>query len=141
MSHSAIGAFETTLQTTHAWLAELMERLEWEDKHRAYIALRAVLHALRDRLGVEDVAALGAQLPMLVRGFYYDGWHASGKPSRQRSIEEFLTQVSDNLRIDGSIDPLQVTHEVFALLKKHVAKGELHSLQAVLPGSFHELWS
>lgn len=140
MGHSSIGAFETTLQITNAWLAELMERLEWEDKHRAYIALRAVLHALRDRLCIDDVVGLGAQLPMLVRGFYYDGWHPSGKPNRQRSIEEFLTKVSDNLRIDGSIDPLQVTHEVFALLKKHVTKGEIHSLQAVLPGSFQELW-
>lgn len=141
MSHSAITAFETTYQTTNTWLGELMDQLHWEDKHRAYIALRAVLHGLRDRLCVDDVVALGAQLPMLVRGFYYDGWHPSGKPNRQRSVEEFLSHISDNLRIDGSIDARQVTHEVFALLKKHVTKGEIHSLQAVLPGSFQELWS
>lgn len=46
-----------------------MEELDWQDRHAAYLALRATLHALRDRLTVEEVAELGAQLPMLIRGF------------------------------------------------------------------------
>jgi len=29
---------------------------------------------LRDRLTVDEAVNLGAQLPMLVRGFYYEGW-------------------------------------------------------------------
>jgi hypothetical protein len=27
---------------------------------------------------------LGAQLPLLVRGIYYEGWHMAGKPTRER---------------------------------------------------------
>jgi uncharacterized protein (DUF2267 family) len=140
MSHSAIPAFDTTLQTTNTWIAELATRLDWEDRHRAYIALRAVLHALRDRLCVDDVASFGAQLPMLVRGFFYEGWHPGGKPTRERKLDQFLSHVSENLRMDGSIDARQVTHEVFGLLKKHLTKGEIHSLEAALPGAYQELW-
>jgi uncharacterized protein (DUF2267 family) len=69
--------FDRTLYKTHTWLKEIMEVLGTEDRHRAYMALRAVLHALRDRLTVEEVAQLGAQLPMLIRGLYYEGWDRS----------------------------------------------------------------
>jgi len=81
MSQTGLSAFDSTIQTTNVWLNEITERMGWrEDKHRGYHALRAVLHALRDQLPVEHVAALGAQLPLLVRGIYYDGWHPAGKP-------------------------------------------------------------
>ena len=73
MSQTGVTAFDSTLQTTNVWLHEIMDRMCWQDKHRAYHGLRAVLHALRDRLPVDQAAALGAQLPMLVRGFYYEG--------------------------------------------------------------------
>ena len=70
MSQTGLSAFDSTIHTTNVWLQEVMERLGWQDRHRAYLALRAVLHALRDRLTVEEVAPSGAQLPMLMRGFY-----------------------------------------------------------------------
>jgi uncharacterized protein (DUF2267 family) len=70
MSQTALPQFDSTVQTTHVWLNDILERLGWEEPYRAYHALRAVLHALRDQLPVNQLAALAAQLPMLVRGFY-----------------------------------------------------------------------
>ena len=64
MASSGLAVFDTTLQKTNAWLKEVMDELGSSDRHQAYLALRAVLHALRDRLTVEEVAQLGAQLPM-----------------------------------------------------------------------------
>jgi uncharacterized protein (DUF2267 family) len=74
MSTTDLEVFDTTVHKTNSWLHELMEELGWSDRHKAYLALRATLHALRDRLTVQGVAQLGAQLPMLIRGFYYEGW-------------------------------------------------------------------
>jgi len=71
MTQTSLAAFDSTLQTTNIWLNDILGQLGWQDHHRAYHALRAVLHALRDRLTVDQAAALAAQLPMLVRGFYY----------------------------------------------------------------------
>ena len=89
---TTIKAFDTTLQLTYAWLHELAEQMGTQDRHRAYHALWAVLHALRDRLTVEEVAALGAQLPLLVRGIYYEGWHPGNKPLKTRR-EDFLAAI------------------------------------------------
>ncbi len=59
------------------------------DRHAAYRVLRAVLHALRDRLTVAETVDLGAQLPMLIRGLYYEGWTPNDKPLRERTREKF----------------------------------------------------
>src|SRR6516162_2996456 len=102
---TGLTPFDSTVQTTHVWLNELMALTGWQDPHPAYLALRAVLHALRDRLSVDEAAALGAQLPMLVRGFYYEGWHPHGKPLRERTREEFLAHVRASFPQDSGLHP------------------------------------
>ena len=83
MSTSGLAVLDHTVQETNIWLKAVAEQLQL-DRHDAYIALRAVLHALRDRLPPEVAVHLGAQLPMLVRGLYYEGWHMAGKPTKDR---------------------------------------------------------
>jgi uncharacterized protein (DUF2267 family) len=90
MSPSNVAAFDKTIEKTNVWLGELQAVLTWDDRERAYHALRAVLHALRDRLPPHEAVDLGAQLPMLVRGFYYDGWHPADKPLKYRDKRPFL---------------------------------------------------
>ena len=85
MSVTTIGPIESTVHTTNVWLKELEEELGWHDRERVYHAMGAVLHALRDRLTVAEAADLGAQLPMLIRGQYYEGWNPNGKPVRERT--------------------------------------------------------
>src|SRR5579871_471823 len=116
MSDMGISAFDRTMHTTNIWLNDLMERMGWQDKHRAYHALRAVLHALRDRLPVDHAAALGAQLPMLVRGFYYEGWHPHGKPIKERRKEEFLAHIAEAFANDPAVNAEEVAQAVFAVL-------------------------
>jgi uncharacterized protein (DUF2267 family) len=74
-----IGRDRHTVQETNVWLKKLTE--DHHLGHHAYIALRAVLHVLRDRLTPEQAVHLGAQLPILVRGIYYEGWRLAAKPA------------------------------------------------------------
>lgn len=141
MSQTSLPAFESTTQTTNIWLNDVMDHLGCEDQHQAYHALRAVLHALRDRLTVDAAAALGAQLPMLVRGFYYEGWHPHGKPIKERHKEEFLAHIAAAFQDDPDIDAEQVARAVFQVLAKHVTAGEIEGLKKVLPAQIRSLWS
>jgi uncharacterized protein (DUF2267 family) len=141
MSQTGLPAFDSTLQATNLWLHDLMERLTWRDRQQALRALRAVLHALRDRLPVEQVAALGAQLPMLVRGFYYEGWHPHGKPLKDRKKEEFLAHVAAAYALGPDADPEKITRAVFAVLAKHVSAGEIETVKQLLPADIRSLCS
>lgn len=141
MSDTCIRAFDSTIQTTNVWLHELAGRLGSDDKQRAYHALRAVLHALRDRLPVEHAAALGAQLPMLVRGFYYEGWHPHDKPFKERRKEEFLAHIASAFRDDADINAEDAARAVFEVLAKHVSAGEIKHMMVALPGDIRSLWT
>jgi uncharacterized protein (DUF2267 family) len=139
MSITGLAPFDSTLHTTNAWLHELMNEMGWQDRHCAYQSMRAVLHALRDRLSVDQAAALGAQLPLLVRGIYYEGWHPHGKPLKERRKEEFLAHVAHEVR-NPTVAPEQITRAMFRLLSRHVTAGEIEAVKRSLPGELRSLW-
>jgi uncharacterized protein (DUF2267 family) len=132
-----VDALHTTLQKTGEWLRDIKELLSWESDQRAYLALRAVLHTLRDRLPVLEAVHLGSQLPMLVRGFYYEGWTPLDKPLKF-TREEFLLVVASYFREPG-IDPAKVTRAVMETMAEHIDLGELAKLTRVLPRDFADL--
>jgi uncharacterized protein (DUF2267 family) len=144
MSATGLAVFDTTVQKTNGWLKDLMDELGWDDRHKAYLALRATLHALRDRLTVEEVAQLGAQLPMLIRGFYYEGWDPTGKPLRERHEEQFLARISREFNDDacGGLyrSGSDIARAVFMVLSRRVTEGEIEDVKQILPAELRELW-
>ena len=140
MSNTGLRVFDETLHVTNAWLKGVMKATESDEREDAFTALRAVLQALRDRLTVDDAVHLGAQLPMLVRGFYYEGWHPAGRPYRERSKEQFLDHVEERMRGREHLDAEQVTRAVFRLLSERVSAGEIAQVKHALPKPVRELW-
>jgi uncharacterized protein (DUF2267 family) len=141
MSATGLEVFDTTVQKTNRWLNDAMGLLDTTDKHKAYLAFRSTLHALRDRMTVEQVAQLAAQLPMLMRGFYYEDWDPTGKPLKLRTREEFLDRVAQELRGAGDgLDPEPLARAVFVVLDQRLSEGEIEDLKASLPEKIRELW-
>ena len=141
MTTATLNSLEHTLQATNVWISDVTDELGWSNRDRAYLALRTVLHSLRDRLSVEHVAAFGAQLPLLVRGFYYEGWQPSGKPLRERKREQFLAHIDAVFPNDPSVDAEQVAAAVFRVIEKHISPGEVRKILGVLPRDLQSLWS
>jgi uncharacterized protein (DUF2267 family) len=90
------------------------------------------LHALRDRLTVEEAAELAAQLPMLIRGLYYEAWDPSKVPVKM-DREEFLGRVRQDFNYDvkGGVVPLVET--VLHALRRHISDGEWEDVRSSLP--------
>jgi uncharacterized protein (DUF2267 family) len=111
------------------------------DRQRAYHALRTVLHALRDRLPLNLAVHLGAQLPLLVRGIYYDQWHApGGMGEKPRSLDEFLEPIGEQLAQSRPINARNATQAVFRLLSRHVTPGQVEKVKHALPGEVQAIW-
>jgi uncharacterized protein (DUF2267 family) len=123
MSEQGLETIESTIQKTHEWIARIAEALHME-KREAYKALRAVLQTVRDRLPSDLAVHFGAQLPMLIRGLYYEGWEPSKVPIKM-SRQEFLDTVQGKIVAGRVIDPLQTTQCVLSVVASHVSAGEM----------------
>ena len=93
---------------------------------------------MRDRLTVQEVAQLGAQLPMLIRGFYYEGWVPSETPMKVRHTDQFLALIERQFS-DDEIGTDLVARGVFAVLSRRIADGEIEDVRRVLPAEIRAL--
>jgi uncharacterized protein (DUF2267 family) len=141
MSTTSLDVFDRTLQKTNSWLNQIMDIMGQQDRHMAYTALRATLHALRDRLTVQEAAQLAAQFPMLIRGIYFEGWNPMHTPVPERHLDQFLARIERELRADYPLDPEEVARAVFRVLATRVSEGEIEDVEQVLPAEVRELWA
>ncbi len=140
MSQTGLEVFDKTIQETNHWLALVMKELRTDDRRVAFSALRAGLHALRDRIGPVNAVHLGAQLPMLLRGAYYEGWRPESTPSRERHVAAFLEHVQANIPRSAGIGPEAVARATFAALTTHIDTGEVQKVLLQLPREMGQLW-
>ena len=140
MSTTGLSTFDETVQLSNIWLNELMRAVKWDDKSRAYRLLRATLHALRDRLMAHEAVQFGAQLPMLIRGLYYDGWHMRDTAPSERTKSEFLAHIEAAFKQDPNANTEQLVREVFKLLAHKISVGEIDDVEHMLPSEVRALW-
>lgn len=138
MSEPAV--FRKTLEKTEEWLEAVARRMGSADAERGYRVLRTVLHALRDRLPVDEAAQLGAQMPMLVRGIYYEGWKPADTPEKWRDGQALMSRIARDM---PDLDPTQrerAAQAVFAVLDEFIGSGETEDVRQAMPQEVRELW-
>ena len=138
---SQLGVLDTTLQKTHEWLRDIKKELGFDNDRAAYAALRATLHGLRDLLGTDQVARLGAQFPMLVRGIYYEGWNpppiATARPSRNGFFDSIRHELREHHELQNTE---RVARIVFGVIATHLTAGEIEHIVPSLPREVRALW-
>ena len=128
------------VQQSQEWLKELRVNADLADEAEAWSVLRAVMHQLRDRLTVQETAQLAAQLPLIFRGVYFEGWQPSHVPDKSVATkQEFLDAVTARL-LPRRIPPDPLVRSVFALLAHHLDPGEISDVIGQLPDGIKELW-
>ena len=145
MTINSVEAFDTSIQKTNEWLRDIGDLLDDDNRRHAYLALRGTLHAVRDFLPIEESAHLSAQLPMLVRGIYFEGWNPTNTPVKDRSRESFLSCTEHALERalwneDRHIETEQAARAVLRVLSDRISAGEVEQARHVLPEAVRELW-
>lgn len=141
MSNNGLKAFDRTLEKTHQFINDVAAEIAIEDKHIAFIGIKAVLHALRDRIPVEEAVHLGAQFPALLTGFYYEGWKPAATPTKERSVDALVEKVRENLpQGDYPTEITTLIRGVFKILAEWVTEGEIKEVINMLPEDVQFLW-
>ncbi|MFO7855678.1 MAG: DUF2267 domain-containing protein [Paracoccaceae bacterium] len=131
---------ERTLHETHDWLNDLAARLGWEDRRACWRVLRVSLHMLRDRMATAEVAHLGAQMPTLLRGVYYEGWRPAGEGALPHDAERFLRPLADAFDAVPGFDAERAFAAVVGLLRARIAEGEMRHVRQMMPKDVAAIW-
>ncbi len=136
-----MSPFDHAMQTADGWVRDVMQELGTDDSRQAYHSLAAALQTLRDRLSVDEAAQLSAQLPLLVRGLFFEAWHPASTPVHCRRPEELITLFAEKSGHGHrhGVDAERALAATFEVLRRHVSHGELASLANVLPPSLADL--
>ena len=135
-----IPAIDHSVQQAHEWVNELKGILKVPSERSAYAALRCVLHQLRDRMPLKEATDLGAQLPTLVRGVYYESWNPLHNPQPIHKAEDFVNDLIKKLHGHDEIHAESAMRGVFTLLSTHVTKGEIDDVIGTLPDEIKAYW-
>jgi uncharacterized protein (DUF2267 family) len=125
-------AFDTAVQKGNVWLKDIEKAGSLRSRFQAYAALRSVLHALRDCLPPPEAVKFAAQMPLMIKGIFFDGWKVTPKPLRL-SRAEFLAHVHGGLKDEAGVDPNVALKAVLSALYRHITPVVLETLQLVLP--------
>ena len=137
-----ILALDRAINHTVEWVDDIQDGMGWESKDKTYQATKAVLQSIRDRLPIEEVVHLSANLPLIMKGMMMDGYSLKNKPERIRDIEGFLEYVQANY--DASmrdiINPEDAVITVVNVLNSHMGGGEMRKVAANMPQQLRRLF-
>lgn len=141
MTTTGISTLDHAPQVVAEWLNQLCESLDWHNKKRAYHLLRSTLHALRDYLAPEEAANLSAQLPILLRGIYFEGWTPARTPIKERDKASFFTRIEADFQDEPLEDTQAAVVAVFDLLRRHVSAGQIDQIAKSMRQPLRDLWA
>jgi uncharacterized protein (DUF2267 family) len=139
MATTGLEVFDKTLHTTNQWLDEICAEIG-PDKHLAWHVLGAVLRSIRDELLIGQSAHLAAQLPLLVRGAFFDQYRPAAQPVAERSQEDFIARIREELAGCRPVRPDLAATAVMRTLNRHITEGQIKKARDALPKGIRALW-
>ena len=139
MAEHGLEGIDRTVQQTYTWIDEVADELAPASRHIGYQVIRGFLHTIRDRLPMDEAVHLGAQLPMLLRGLYYEGWDPESAPRDIRDGKAFLADFVAESRLPDSVGAAGSVKAAYDVLERHITPGESSEVLNTLPGEVRQL--
>jgi uncharacterized protein (DUF2267 family) len=138
MTLGSVDGIERSVHKTNEWVAEVARELGTEDREDAWRILRAYLQVLRDQLTADEAADLAAQLPLVLRGAFYEAYDPGHQPAKLRNPEEFLSTFAERAQLDRE-RAAGAAEAVTRVLRRHVTEGEFEDVLSQLPTKVREV--
>jgi uncharacterized protein (DUF2267 family) len=139
MATTGLEVFDKTLHTTNLWLDEINAEIG-PDRHLAWHVLGAVLRSIRDEMQVEQSAHFAAQLPLLIRGAYFDQYRPAAQPAAARSHDDFIARIQQDMDGSRPVNVQQAATAVMRTLNRHVTEGQVRKVRDALPRGVRAMW-
>jgi uncharacterized protein (DUF2267 family) len=139
MSIRSVDSIERSVHKTNEWLSELAAELGTENREETWRVLRSYLQLLRDQLTTDEAAQLAAQLPLVLRGAFYEGFDPGRQPGKARDREQFLALLAERAQLAGPDEAERAAEAAAHVLSRHVTPGELDDVVSQLPREVREV--
>jgi uncharacterized protein (DUF2267 family) len=138
MSIRSVDVIESSVQKTNEWMKEVAETLG-TNRESAWRVLRGYLQVIRDQLNIDEAAQLSAQLPLVLRGAFWEGFDPGDQAAKARHRDEFLESIAARAGL-GHLDEAAAAAEAASrVLSSHITEGEFDDVLAQLPGEVREV--
>lgn len=135
-----IHVFERTNHEAHEWVNDLAGRTGWGNEREVLRLLRTVLTKIRDHLPLDEMAQFSAQLPLILRGMFYEGWQPKKTPVQERHAAELVAAVDETVGDVIDYQGVADIEAVFKVINAHISRGEVEDVRACLPQELRDLW-
>ncbi|WP_166256454.1 DUF2267 domain-containing protein [Marinobacter salicampi] len=135
---SSINIVDHNIKLINTWLRDISDELDSIGEEEAWKRLRAVLQTMSNRITVDEAANFAAQLPIIVRGLYFESWRPAETPHKWRDRAEYIDAVSRKL--EGDIDAERTFKAVLRVIDRHLDSNELNRIKEMHPKELWDLW-
>jgi uncharacterized protein (DUF2267 family) len=140
MTAQGLEVIDHSVHLTHEWINELAARLGWSSKRSALRLMRVTLRHVRDHLMVNEMAQVSAQLPIMIRGFFFEGWVPKRTLTKERNVDDFIGAITAQMDEAEEYRGRDDIKCVFDLLNNRLSLGEVEDIRATLPTAIRDLW-
>ncbi|MDX1586444.1 MAG: DUF2267 domain-containing protein [Balneolaceae bacterium] len=141
--------FEKFAQEAHEYVNQLAVDLGHpQEQEQCWIAWRAVMHTIRDRIHLGESFDLMSQLPMILKGTYAENWKYHEKPPlNYETTEEMKKHVKtlQNRYGEMQFNWSKPTEEIISIiidsLNRYCSKGQMEHIRGMMPKDVKELVS
>lgn len=135
---SSINIVDQNIKVINTWLKDISAELDGITEEEAWSRLRAVLQTIRDRITVNEAADFAAQLPVIVRGLYFEGWRPAETPHKWRHRDDYMEAF--NRKLDGVDNGEETLKAVLRVMDRHLGNNELNRVKEMHPKEVWDLW-
>lgn len=132
-----MNAFTSACHNAETFVSNLEREMSGCTKQQAWHILRGTLHALRDRVQPDEACKLAEQLPLVVRGAYFEAFRP-GRGVKKMNAEEFVADVATQVRVDPPPDFERKVWQALDFVLREVSEGEKSDVLDNLPSDIKE---